>query len=55
MTGNSQLFQYPGVGSVSFFITFLNFVMTQTFFKKISSTSLTCYFHDAPLTPGLIL
>ena len=55
MTGNSQLFQCPGMGSVSFFITLLNFVMTQTFFKKISSTSLTCYFHDATLTPGLLL
>ena len=55
MTGNSQLFQCPGVGSVSFFITLLNFVMAQTFFKKISSTSLTWYFHDATLTPDLIL
>lgn len=55
MTGNFQLFQCAGVGSVSFFITFLIFVMTQTFFYKISSTSLTCYFHDATLTPGLIL
>ena len=55
MTGNSQLFQCPGMGSVSFFITLLNFVMTQTFFKKISSTSLTCYFHDATLASGLIL
>ncbi len=55
MTGNSQVFQWPGGGSRSFFITFLILAMIQTFFKKISSTSLTCYFQDTSLDPGLIL
>lgn len=41
MAGNYQVFQWLDVGSLSFFITFLIFVMTQTFLKKISSTSLT--------------
>ena len=34
MTGNYQVFQWLDVGSLSFFITFLIFVMTQTFFLK---------------------
>ena len=56
MTGNSQLFQCPGMGSVSIFYNPFEFRNdTNVFFKKISSTSLTCYFHDATLTPGLIL
>lgn len=54
MTGNYQLFQRVDVVSLSCIVTFLIFAMTQTFFKKISSTSLTCYFHDASLGPGLI-
>lgn len=41
MAGNCQEFQWLDVGYLFFFITFLIFVMTQTFFKKISSTSLT--------------
>ncbi len=41
MAGNYQVFQWLDVYYLSFFITFLFFVMTQTFFKKISSTSLT--------------
>ncbi|CAM8389400.1 hypothetical protein L370_02590 [Enterobacter sp. MGH 24] len=32
MTGNYQVFQWIDVSSLSFFITFLIFVMTQTFF-----------------------
>lgn len=34
MTGNSQVFQWQGAGSLSFFITFLILAMTQTFFLK---------------------
>ncbi len=34
MTGNSQVFQWPGVRLRSFFITFLILAMTQTFFLK---------------------
>lgn len=41
MAGNYQVFQWLDVDYLSFFITFLFFVMAQTFFKKISSTSLT--------------
>ncbi len=41
MAGNYQVFQAVDAGSLFFFITFLIFVMTQTFFWKISSTSLT--------------
>jgi len=34
MTGNYQVFQWIDVSFLSFFITFLIFAMTQTFFKK---------------------
>lgn len=32
MAGNYQVFQWLDVGSIFFFITFLIFVITQTFF-----------------------